>query len=208
MTGSREHPGKAAGPDSTAERRRQQILDAAAACFVRRGFHGAGMAEIARTFGMSAGHIYNYFASKEAIIEALVARDLETALASIESLRSTAEILHTMLAGVAEGVDSRVAHSSLELEIIAEAARNPRVAATVQAMDAAVRARLVDVLAGAGLPGVADADDAAARVEVLLAIFDGLMIRVVRHPGFDRAAVVRVVQDVMRGFFRREAGGA
>ena len=58
-----------------ADVRRRQILDAAADVFARRGFHAASMAEIARSFGMSAGHIYNWFDSKEAIIEALVERD-------------------------------------------------------------------------------------------------------------------------------------
>src|SRR5690606_16261191 len=132
------------------------------------------------TFGMSAGHIYNYFASKEAIIEALVERDLENALDHIDGLRSAVEIQQAMVAGVAEGVQHAVARSPLELEIVAEAARNPSVAATVRAMDAAVRARLTDVV-GAIHPASARADpvEVDARVAVLLAIFDGLMIRVV-----------------------------
>ena len=41
--------------------RREQILTAAAECFRRKGYHGAGMAEISNTAGMSAGHIYNYW---------------------------------------------------------------------------------------------------------------------------------------------------
>ena len=60
-----------------AEARRNQVLCAAADCFRRKGYHGAGMAEISKTAGMSAGHIYNYFASKEAIIESIVERDME-----------------------------------------------------------------------------------------------------------------------------------
>ena len=185
-----------------AEMRRRQILDAAGTCFARRGFHAASMAEIARTFGMSAGHIYNYFASKEAIIEALVERDLETALDHIDELRSAAEIQQAMVAGVAEGVQNTVARSPLELEIVAEAARNPSVAATVRAMDAAVRARLKGVV-DAIHPASARSDDAEveARVAVLLAIFDGLMIRVVRDPDFNREAVVGVVERIVGEMF-------
>ena len=56
-----------------AEVRRQQVLDAAAQCFRASGFHGASMAEIARTAGMSPGHIYNLFANKDDIISAIVA---------------------------------------------------------------------------------------------------------------------------------------
>lgn len=49
-----------------AETRRQQIVDAASACARRSGFHGASMAEIAQTAGLSVGQIYRYFENKEA----------------------------------------------------------------------------------------------------------------------------------------------
>ena len=54
-----------------------QILDAAKRCFRNRGFHQTTLRDIAHEFGMSVGHIYNYFESKEAIIEALV--EMQTA---------------------------------------------------------------------------------------------------------------------------------
>jgi AcrR family transcriptional regulator len=151
---------------------------------------------------MSAGHIYNYFASKEAIIEALVERDLEVALDFIEGLRSAAEIQQALVAGVAEGVETSVAHSPLDLEILAEAARNPSVAATVRSMDQAVRVRLKDVLVTIH-PAVAQADEreVEAKIELLLAIFDGLMVRAVRNPGFDREEMVRVVQGIVARIF-------
>ena len=52
--------------------RRNQILEAAQRCFKKHGFHKTTLRDIAQEFGMSAGHIYNYFSNKEAIIEALV----------------------------------------------------------------------------------------------------------------------------------------
>ena len=48
--------------------RRIEILDAARAVFVRRGFERATMQEIADEVGISAGAIYRYFPSKEALI--------------------------------------------------------------------------------------------------------------------------------------------
>src|SRR5688572_30249742 len=57
---------------SLAERRRAQVLEAAAVCFNREGFHGASMASIADEAQISVGQIYRYFANKEAVIEALV----------------------------------------------------------------------------------------------------------------------------------------
>jgi AcrR family transcriptional regulator len=51
--------------------RRQQILEAALACFSEQGFHQSGMAEIVRRSGLSHGAVYGYFPSKDDIIEAL-----------------------------------------------------------------------------------------------------------------------------------------
>jgi AcrR family transcriptional regulator len=52
--------------------RRRQILDAAALCFARNGFHATTMPEILTEAGMSSGALYRYFPSKQAIFEALV----------------------------------------------------------------------------------------------------------------------------------------
>src|SRR5690349_14404310 len=49
------------------EARRTSILEAAHTVFARRGIKSATMAEIAETAGVSAGAIYRYFDSKEAL---------------------------------------------------------------------------------------------------------------------------------------------
>src|SRR5262249_31525834 len=54
-----------------AERRRSQILEAALACFRRRGFHQATMQEICAEAGISPGALYRYFGSKSDIIAAI-----------------------------------------------------------------------------------------------------------------------------------------
>ncbi len=54
-----------------ADRRRRQILDAALACFRRRGFHQATMQEICAEAEISAGALYRYFNSKAEIIGAI-----------------------------------------------------------------------------------------------------------------------------------------
>ena len=53
------------------EARRRQVLDAALACFEAKGLHGTTMQDIITASGLSAGAIYTYFASKDAIIEAI-----------------------------------------------------------------------------------------------------------------------------------------
>ncbi|HML07654.1 MAG TPA: TetR/AcrR family transcriptional regulator [Xanthobacteraceae bacterium] len=51
--------------------RRAQVIEAASLCFSRRGLHGTTMQDIIRQSRLSAGAIYNYFGSKEEIIEAI-----------------------------------------------------------------------------------------------------------------------------------------
>src|SRR5580765_1646852 len=56
------------------EQRREQILDAAAACFARRGFHQTTMQDICEEAELSPGALYRYFRSKEELIEGMCAR--------------------------------------------------------------------------------------------------------------------------------------
>jgi AcrR family transcriptional regulator len=54
--------------------KRDAILDAMLDLVVERGFHDAPMSLVAQRSGASAGVIYHYFSSKEAIIQALYER--------------------------------------------------------------------------------------------------------------------------------------
>lgn len=57
--------------DEHLERRRQQILDAARRCFIRKGFHLTSMQDVFAESGLSAGAVYRYFKSKNEIIHAI-----------------------------------------------------------------------------------------------------------------------------------------
>lgn len=63
--------------DQLTQRRREQIIEAAERSFRKRGFHATTLREIAAEFGMSVGHIYNYFSGKDAILEALIHRKID-----------------------------------------------------------------------------------------------------------------------------------
>lgn len=185
---------------SKAELRRQQILDAAAECFRKSGFHGASMAEIAKSFGMSAGHIYNYFESKEAIIEAMVKRDLDHALDKIAKIQGEKDILEAMLSTVEEGVQRRIDQSELDTEILAEAARNPKIAATVQCTDAVIRDKVMHLIKGVRPVKDSPASESslAAKSTILMALFDGLQIRAIRDPGMKADDIARVLKTVIQ----------
>lgn len=57
-------------PSPDTKDRRAEILRRAAAVFRAKGFHGAGMREIAAGLGVAPGALYYYFASKEELLYA------------------------------------------------------------------------------------------------------------------------------------------
>ncbi|MBA4865232.1 TetR/AcrR family transcriptional regulator [Streptomyces sp. PSKA54] len=52
--------------------RRRQILDGAARCFARNGFHATSMQDVLKEVDLSAGAVYRYFTGKEDLIRAIV----------------------------------------------------------------------------------------------------------------------------------------
>lgn len=191
----------ATGDHSRGEARKTQILDAAADCFRDRGFHGASIAQISKSAGMSAGHIYHYFENKEAIIAAIVARDLERFLSMSAGLRSAGNVLQAMLdcteGGVRENLDPKAA--GLQLEIIAEAARNPRIAEVVRAADRQIRESLAETFRTARktMGHKEDEQVISALTELLAAMFEGLAIRSIRNPDIDTVMLTGMFQRVI-----------
>jgi len=55
--------------------KRRQVMDGARAVFMKDGFDGASMNDIARAAGVSKGTLYAYFESKERLFEALIRED-------------------------------------------------------------------------------------------------------------------------------------
>ncbi len=54
------------------EDRREQIIEAAMRVFAQKGFTRATNKDIAREAGITAGLIYHYFESKEAVLKAII----------------------------------------------------------------------------------------------------------------------------------------
>ncbi len=66
-------------PRLTPERRamrRDQVLRAAVRCVIRSGFQGLTMSEVIAESGLSAGAVYGYFASKDALLAAVADQQL------------------------------------------------------------------------------------------------------------------------------------
>ena len=151
---------------------------------------------------MSAGHIYHYFENKEAIIAAIVAGDLDRLLNMAAQMRAADDILEAMLERVGQGVIDNLDPSvaGLELEIAAEASRNEDVANVVRRADKECATSLMHTLRLARQAAGKPVDDAeiSAMAEVIVTMFEGLLLRSIRNPEVDRQAVVAVFQKVIR----------
>ena len=78
-TGSSDH--QAALPST-----RERILDAAEALFASRGFEGAAMRDIAADANLNPASLYNHFASKQALFEAVLERGLRPLFVVLDAL--------------------------------------------------------------------------------------------------------------------------
>ncbi len=165
-------------PRVSREAREAEIREAAIRCVLRAGFHASTMDAIAREAGLSVGIIYRYFANKEAIIEAIVIHDLEELRLKVAGLDAAGgEKLDRSpdnLRGFVERQHDR-ARGGLRLEIYAEAARNPKVAAIVR-RTAEIERDLITHLLLRYLPGDTPPAELAGRADVMRIVADGLLI--------------------------------
>jgi AcrR family transcriptional regulator len=166
-----------------------RILDAARRCFVRSGFHRATMQDIASEAGMSAGNIYRYFASKDAMAESLCTRDRAQIAASFAALAGSPDPLKAFIAvGERHLVNETRENAIFALDLWGEMARSPRIAAICAAFDADARRWCAGFLNEMTTSGQAHPDlDVDGLVELLLCLADGLLARKARDASFDAA---------------------
>ncbi len=184
--------------EARVEAQRERILVAAQKCFVERGFHGASMANIAETAGMSAGLIYRYFAGKNEIILAIVEHQLEMLLDDIK-LKRKVDLTSELIASFDRCGDAqtRGMNPALLLEMSAEATRDPSIAAALDGFDKALRAALVRWLNEDSGNGGRGLSEPVARQRALLMqlLFEGLKVRQTREPDLDREVLASALRE-------------
>jgi TetR/AcrR family transcriptional regulator, repressor for uid operon len=114
----------------TVEARRRLIIAAAAACFVKQGFHQTSIRDIANRAGISLGNLYNHFKSKSALIaeiSTLEAEDLSEIHIEISKVSDPDAALDRFVT-LYLAYCGRLDHVILSAEIVAEALRNPTIA--------------------------------------------------------------------------------
>jgi AcrR family transcriptional regulator len=187
------------------ESRREQVLEAALACFSENGFHQTGMADIVRRSGMSHGSVYVYFESKDDIIEALADDRHQTeALLNkvVQQANDPIEGLHGLIRGYAGRLmdPEDMPRRRVGVNGWAEALRNQRVHARVIEGIHIPRALIIGLVEQAQRMKLLSRDlsaDAIARS--LIALFQGLLLQVTWGEKLDVDACVAVVDRMLLG---------
>jgi AcrR family transcriptional regulator len=149
--------------------RRRQILDGAAICFARNGFHATSMQDVLKEVGLSAGAVYRYFSGKEALIGAIVAEVLGSVRAAFEEAARqspppppdelVASVLGmTLAARESLVVDGRPALPRLVIQVWTETLRNEELAAILREGYGSVRAAWGSIVEGYQKAGMMRAD--------------------------------------------------
>ena len=187
------------------ENRLSEILDCAELHFVEKGFHGAGISRIAKECGISVGHLYHYFSSKDMLVEAVVERELtrqQERLADFQALDDT-EIRDQLIPMVLETITKHQDpfRTVLNFEILAEAQRNPSVASILHRFDQNIRTEFCKVLERAGIPSP------MLRTEMLFTFFSGIPARSLRHPEQERAQFLDLMKPIISSMLSDEDCG-
>ncbi len=188
-------------PSSQAEAQRERILDAAQKCFIERGFHAASIASIAETAGMSAGLMYRYFENKNAIVKAIIERELQGKRAKVEQLYTSGQFLARILGTVRQwqAADPAAMNAALFLEMSAGASREPEIAQAILESDSLMREDFERWLGRSrDRGGLGLSKDVAHRRAVLLqCLIEGLAVRAVREPDLDLEVLERALEPLL-----------
>lgn len=179
-----------ADPD-LAQRRRRQIVDAAMACFRRRGFHQTSMQEICAEAGISAGALYRYFPSKADIIVAISEEELRTGDQLLDAIAGGGDITENLVRIAGDVLEKCANDQPLTADVVAEMTRDPAIAARFAARLEDKQKRLATAIAAGQRRGAVarhiDANDAARLVMLMI---DGLILRAATLGGRDLGAFI------------------
>lgn len=180
------------------EARRRQILEAALACFAERGFHATSMRDICNEAKLSAGAVYRYFASKEALIAGMVIAEVEPMMAEIQALEPEDRI-RTIILGSFDRPDLD-REIRVEISLWAEALTNPRIAELMISQVEPLTATLTEAIAALQRSGrIRDPNPAPVLAQRVQGGLLGGMLQLAVIPDFDIHAYLAAIAHALLG---------
>jgi AcrR family transcriptional regulator len=164
------------------QRRREQILEAAMACFAQHGYRATSMEDIVHQSGLSVGAIYTYFPSKEELFLALADQRSKQVLDMLgELFRQPVPMAYKAQAAVDYFFQQLATeddpYTRASLEFWSEASKSDRLRVRHAERCGLIRQFFHWVLSEAQHSGELRPDvDVPAVAELLMALHDGLMM--------------------------------
>ena len=176
--------------------KRQQILEAAAACFAREGYHATSMEEVASAAAISKGSLYDYFKNKEdlffGVFEWFEQLVMTTAMERMGEHENARERIMAFADASIGALIEHVALYPVSLEVWAAVAKpgtRDRFSTAMKTLYTAYRAEVARLLRDAQAAGEVRQDiDVEAIAGVLVGAMDNLPLHYWLDKSFDPRA--------------------
>ncbi|WP_158940866.1 TetR/AcrR family transcriptional regulator [Burkholderia sp. S171] len=184
------------------EAKRQEVLKAARRCFMRDGFRSASISAICTEAGMSPGHLYHYFESKEAIMGAIIEMMLASATERFSQTMTSSDALAALIAEMQQTrMGKNGGRHTLFVDMLAEAGRNQELARILQVHSRGMQQLLADFLRNGQTQGRIDSSlDADTAAALLIGVVDGCKIMAIRGLPQDQNKVIELLQTLIKRF--------
>ena len=186
----------------TAEETRERLLATAADVFARLGYERASIAQISSEAGLSSGAIYAHYAGKAELFVATLRAHAEHEFERLLGGQSTLDFA-SFLAARGQALDRRTAaESTLLIEAVVAAKRDPEVAHVLRTSFLDRESPLAQFLRAAQDVGAIDADlsaDSVVRFTLMVAL-GSVVVGALDLPATDHdawaALVTRLVDNI------------
>lgn len=190
---------------ATASPPRDKIVEAMRGSVAARGIAGSTFDHVAREAGVSRGLLHYYFGTKERLLVEVVRRECLISNQQLERTVGAAASVEAVLSALVESFEDFIGEGPSAVvtyyEILALAQRNDEIAAELQQLGRQTREHLAGLLAQRADAGVlklrADPDPEAAA-GFLLALADGLTVRLLSEPDLRIAPMLDLAVEAAR----------
>lgn len=179
------------------------IVEAMRSSVAARGIAGSTFDHVAREAGVSRGLLHYYFGTKERLLVEVVRRESDVTRQRLEQSVSGAESVDDVLAALVQSFEDFIgegpSHVVTFYEILTLAQRNQEIAAELAELGRQIRVHLGGLLKAKADAGVLFLEaDPEAAAGLLLALADGLTVRMLSEPELDVAPLMELAVAAAR----------
>jgi len=187
-----------------ADERRAQIMEAALACFTRKGYNNTTMDDIAAESGLSKGSLYWYFKGKDDLFAAALMSVFinvgREAVAALEQCTTASDKLRAMAQAAIDFSKVAEGFFSLFLEFWASSPRREEAGQMWVSLLTQYKDVVVEIIEEGVRDGEFKPVDAEQLVWAIMAAYDGLAAYIMLVPDMDLERVSQVfVETLLNG---------